>query len=247
MPSKARLKSQYPLPTAAGGVGSGFIDGLIISWVSATSISVSNGAAYIPSTGTPLVVPSTLTLSGLTLSVSSWQHVYLYDNAGTAAIEIVTTAPATPYSGKARAKTGDTSRRYLGSMKTDASGNLYKCSFGTDNRVQYLIHTSGAPLQVIADGVSTTPVTVSCTAAVPVTATRIELDVISTNSTGVSLYFSNSDIGTLSSSLFLQGYVTPLNFYTVLPLNSAQAFTVLYGGVPNGNLLGRLTAYNFER
>ena len=104
--------------------GPGYIDGLQMQWVSATAVTVSSGRAYIPSLGYYLDAPNAIALTGLVLTASTWHHLYLYDNAGTPAVECVTTAPAAPYSGTARAKTGDTSRRYIGSVLTDASAAI---------------------------------------------------------------------------------------------------------------------------
>ena len=95
-----------------------------MQWVSATAITVTSGSAFVPSLNKCLPVPNAIALTGLVLAASTFYHVYLYSNAGVPAIEVVTTAPASPYNGTARAKTGDTSRRYVGSVLTDASGNI---------------------------------------------------------------------------------------------------------------------------
>jgi hypothetical protein len=106
-------------------VGRGYIDGLQMQWVSGTALTVSSGAAYIEGSAAVLNAPSAIPKTSLSLTASTWYHVYLYDNAGTPAVELVTTAPAAAYNGTARSKTGDTSRRYLGSVKTDSSGSIF--------------------------------------------------------------------------------------------------------------------------
>lgn len=103
----------------------GYIDGLKTTLVSGTALTITSGAAYIPSLNKVLYIPTDISKSGLTLAASTLYHIYLYVNAGTPDIELVTTTPSTPYNGIARTKTGDSSRRYVGSVLTDASSNLY--------------------------------------------------------------------------------------------------------------------------
>ena len=99
-----------------------FIRGLDLT-VSTTTVTVSAGAAVIPSTGAPLEVSAPVTANIGATTASTWYHVYLYSNNGTPAIEISTTLP-TPYAYPAHTKTGDTSRRYLGSFRVDASNGV---------------------------------------------------------------------------------------------------------------------------
>ncbi len=247
--SIARILSQLRIPITAkmGGVGVTNISGLIISWNSGTSISVSAGSAYIPSLAGPVVVDTPLTLSGLTLTAATWYHVYLYDNAGTAAIEAVTTAPAAPYAGAARTKTGDATRRYLGSLKTaDGSSAFMKVKFTTQGRVQYQVHAGAAPLQIYNATPGAASFTVSSAGVVPVTATHVEAGLISTH-TGASLYIGNSDLGTVSQTNYLSGNVTPCNFFGIFAIDSAQNFSCIYSNTPTSALIIRVSSYLYER
>lgn len=125
----------YNVPTAYRGQGwdnaqPGQISGLVLEWVSSSSIKIKSGAAFIGSADRVMAVPSDITLSGLTgLTANTLYHAYVYDNAGTPAAEISTTAPATPFIGTARSKTGDTTRRYLGSVRTDGAGAIHEFQF----------------------------------------------------------------------------------------------------------------------
>ncbi len=123
----SQLAAQSP-PTRAAGAAlwthRGHIDGLKMEWVSGTSLRVTSGSAYIESLGYAIELPAAITKSSLVLVASSWYHIYLFDNAGTPDIEIVTTAPAAPYNGSARSKTGDTGKRWLGRVRTDESSAL---------------------------------------------------------------------------------------------------------------------------
>lgn len=102
------------------------IQGLQLTWNTPGNngnlLTVSSGSAWIPSLGRVYNVPSTITGPTQTLGASAFHYVYLYDNSGTPAIEISTTAPPAPYKGNARTKTSDTSRRFIGAVLTDATG-----------------------------------------------------------------------------------------------------------------------------
>jgi len=234
-----------PLSIVQGGVSAGYIEGLIMSWNSANSLSVGIGAAYVPGTGKVLQLTAPLTLSGLTLAASTWYHVYLYDNAGVAAIEAVTTAPAATYFGTARAKNLDASRRYIGSMLTDSAGGLYKCRFLSFGRVKYLASVLNAPFMVVA-GNSTAIATVDCSSIVPVTCFEAEGVALNGASVG-GIYISNSDVGGLSINIFLQAYAAGVASYTTVTLDASQRFTYAFDQTPNGLFRFRVAGYKYER
>lgn len=148
---------------------SGVITGLGLEWVSATSLRVTTGAAHIESLGRAISATSAITKSSLSLSASTWYYVYLFENAGAADIEIVTTAPATAYRGTARSKSGDTSRRFLGAVRTDGSGNLYE--FMTEaNETIWIVNATQTPFRVLAGGTTTAWTSFSLASVVPPTA-----------------------------------------------------------------------------
>jgi hypothetical protein len=137
----------------------GFITGLRLEWVSVSSIRVKPGAAQIPA-GDLLISTADITVSSISLGNNAWGHVYLYGNAGVPAVEVVTTAPA-GYFGGAYQKTGVSTRRYLGSVKTDSSGNIL--NFQHDpltGFVRYLNNPFAAPNEVLATGTATAETTV---------------------------------------------------------------------------------------
>ncbi len=243
-------------PTTLGGYGitdalatitpAGYIDGLKMVWNSATSISVTSGTCYIQGSSAVISFPSTLTLSGLSLTASTWYHLYGYLNSGTPAIELVTTAPAAAYSGTALSKTGDTSRRYIGSIRTDASGNVYNF-FQEGNIVTYLASNGAAPFLVITGGNATTPTSVSCSSIVPLTS-RIAIATSRNLDPGSSILLATSDCGfTLSGSLFLNNIPPGSGTCGFISTDSNQAFLYVYGTAPTGSFVSRVSGYIYER
>jgi hypothetical protein len=150
---------------AAGlGVGAGYIEGLIPKWISATSISLSSGAAYMPAAGKVMVVASDLTLSGLTLTAATWYYLYLYDNAGVAAIELSDVAPADPYNGTARTKTGNNTRRFITAIRAQVANVIRKFLWAED----YVNYTDVATLYLSMNGVTSAgPVPFSASSFIP--------------------------------------------------------------------------------
>lgn len=200
----------------------GYIEGLQMSWGSATGYTVSTGAAYVESLDRIYEVGSAITRSSLSLSANTWYHVYLYDNSGTPAIEESTTAP-TLYSGTARSKTGDSSRRYVGSLLTDGSGNLYK--FRHDPATGHVRHlTNINTFQVLSNGTSTVDATVDGSGAVPVTSRLAECFIEMDASGGLGVV-SNADVGTPALSNILAFARAGQQVSTLLALDANQDFT----------------------
>lgn len=220
-------------PMSGQPIPAGYIDGLKMEWVSGTQMRFTSGSAYVPSLGRALALAAAVTKSP-SLAASTWYHAYLYSNAGTPDVEVTTTAPDTPYSGTARAKTGDTSRRYIGSFKTDASGAIIQFIIDTTGAFRYLISNNLAPLRCLANGKATTRTTVSVAGAVPATAVGAIFIMTNTDTS----FFANLSIPTsVSSSVVgiapggaLAGQV--LTF----PTDSSQNVDYYYGSLPANGL-----------
>ena len=241
-------------PNISNGVSQGYIDGLKMIWVSGTAVSFSSGAAYIPSSGNVVNLTSQFNLTGLSLTASTWYHAYLFLSSGVPTVELVTTAPASPYYGTARAKTGDTSRRYLGSMKTDASGNVFQFIQNILD-ISYLMDTAITPAitRILAAGVATTVTTVNAATCAPVTSRLIYFNVAVLD-TSASARLGNSDMvggAGLSGAAALLNVVGGSNreyIFTMIPTNSSQAIQyVLAGTVSGAGLYLDLTGYTYER
>jgi len=68
------------------------IHGARLIWNSVNSLSVDIGSCYAEN-GDFINITGTLTASSLSLSNSTWYHIYVYLNSGVPAMEVVTTAP----------------------------------------------------------------------------------------------------------------------------------------------------------
>lgn len=160
---------------AAGGSGSvdpTFLRGLRLVWVAADSIDIEPGGAYIESAGVVLDVPSKISLTGLSFSAATWYHLYLYDNSGTPAVEVSTTAPAAPYYATSRSKTGDATRRYIGSLLSNSAGTPGLWRFisnvaGGELEVTWVTTANTSPWRVLSGGSATTATNVSVASMIP--------------------------------------------------------------------------------
>ncbi|WP_414604662.1 hypothetical protein [Stenotrophomonas sp. AR029] len=212
--------SGQPIPT-------GYIDGLKMEWVSGTQIRFTSGSAYIPSLGRALALAAAVTKTP-TLAANTWYHNYVYDNAGTTDVEVSTTVPAAPYNGTARTKTGDTSRRYIGSFRTDASGAILNFQ-QEGGRIIYQGFLNQAPFTVLSNGSSTTETTVSLTAVVPPTA-RVGMLRHTNGSTATSSRMNNS------SAVFpnyVMNFGTGADAFIDFVVNANQSVSYWCGGAPS--------------
>ena len=166
-----------------------FIRGLDLT-VSTTTVTVSAGAAVIPSTGAPLEVSAPVTANIGATTASTWYHVYLYSNNGTPAIEISTTLP-TPYAYPAHTKTGDTSRRYLGSFRVDASNGVRGVNT-VDGRA-FLQGSWYSVNRVLAGGTATPRTAVDVSSLNPVTALTCLLSANNGATAGVAAIGSTNE------------------------------------------------------
>lgn len=249
MPNLNNLTAQDLQWGTANWSGQGYIDGLKMVWNSATSLSVTSGAAFIPSLSKCLPSTTTLTLSGLVLAASTWYHLYLYLNAGAPAIECVTTAPASAYYGTARTKTGDTSRRYIGSVKTDASGNIYKF-VQTNSDVMYEENVIPAPFNILNNGTATTPTNVDASGVVPITSTSAYVQLY--NSTpNTTLGVANPDCNfplNIGGSATIFAITPALTTITKAQLSSTQLLNYEHSATPSsGGATIRVIGYTYER
>jgi hypothetical protein len=221
----------------------GFIDGFKLEYVSATSLRCLQGSAYIPSVGAIVNSPSSITKSSLSLSANTWYHVYFYLNAGTPDIEIVTTAPSAPYFSTARTKTSDTSRRYVGSVRTNASSQIVPFAhYPYNNEVKYRNNLSDNI--ALASGTATSPVTVSLSTWLPVTARIAQL--FAETGAGDLAFISNPDLTSTPSTNILFYLRASQQIYGTMEVSSAQSVNYVLGPSVTG-LSIYCSGYNYER
>lgn len=212
-----------------------YITGLKLSWASSTTITVGTGEAYV--NGVIVAVSSPIT-SGTITAADDIYHVYLYNNSGSAAIEVSTTDPATsPYSGTAYTKNGDTSRRYLGSVLCTSGGGVQDFLHAPGTGLMMYTNVN-APKRILANGGATTKTAVSTSSVIPTTGKMAQVIVINTNATyGLQTYDTNSN-GFL--------YIPPsARASSAFPLDSGNLYYAM-GGAGNGAYLD-ITGYYFER
>lgn len=239
--------SEYYHATAAQNAAlaalaiSGYIDGFRMVWNSGTSVTFESGTAAIQSSGTLLRSPTAVTKSGLSLAASTVVHAYAYSNSGTADIELSTTAPAAAYIGTARSKTGDTSRRYIGSLLTDATGAIF--NFSNDGRsVFYLVNVAQAPFRVLNAGTSATWTLVSFAGALPPTVTNA---IVNITAAGTAVSRVRPAGGTYVGNGRLYGLSPGALAFGPLPMNGGPQAEYIAdaGGACSVDVLG----YDFAR
>ncbi len=226
---------------------SGYIDGLQMVWNSVNSVSFTSGTAAIPSLGALLRFPSAITKSGLSLAASTFYHAYGFSNSGTPDVEITTTAPSSPYLGAARTKTGDTSRRYLGSFLTDTSGFIHQF-IQAGSLVLYPRGGAGGGsiFRVLSAKITAAEQAVSLSGVIPSTASGV-----------FARFFFNRSIGDNAMNFGPTSGLPKLNnvtspgvaFFTV-PLTPAQVlYIILNNDVTDGNGAAYIdvNGYTYER
>ncbi len=234
-------------PMSGQPIPAGYIDGLKMEWVSGTQIRFTSGSAYIPSLGRALALAAAVTKTP-TLAANTWYHNYVYDNAGSTDVEVSTTVPAAPYNGTARAKTGDSSRRYIGSFRTDGTGAII--SFLHEGR-KIIYRNSWAPSnRFLSGGTSTTPVVVSAAAfASPIS--RMLALMAQATSTNASYSLSTPDDVTGTYAQVINIETAPaggtFTIVTDFPLGTAQQLQYSFGSTPNGAAFLNACGYYFDR
>jgi hypothetical protein len=167
-------------------LGPNYINGLSLTRLATNSIRIETGLAILPNNRV-LRVTSPITFSSMSLLASTWYHVYLYLSGSSVLAEYVTASPATPYFGTARTKTGDTSRRYIGSFLTNSSAQIHDFSY-TNNYMAY--RTAGSNFRILNGGTALSLTAVSLANAVPGTATLVDIFCINIGS--AAIYLCNS-------------------------------------------------------
>ena len=246
-----------PLSVSQGGtgkitpvleVGKGYIDGFTLVFNGRKSITVKAGSAYVPGPAKMLTLAADKAMTIVPVQ-SGFTHFYLFDNSGTADVETSNVAP-TAYYNTAHQKTGDPSRRYLGSVLASSAGDIW--SFRHDIRSSTITYIEGAPTQApftLFSGVTApSPVSASTPTVVPSTGTTL-IGVVSLSS---GAYF-NTCIAEQATSPAAANWITAvgpaMNCPIPIPLSRAAATSgnFLFVIFPSGTASLYVTGYIFER
>ena len=246
MPNIANLPDADVKDGAAWWSSQGYIDGLQMQWDAVDGITVSSGSAWIPSESKVVHSDTAISKAGLSLTASTWYDLFLYLNAGTPDIEIVTTAPDAPYNGTARSKTGDASRRYVGSLRTESAGNLIRFDQAED-RIDYLMNINTAPLHPLHYGAAEVTTAVSLADAVPVTSKRVGMYLENTSTNGAIAYISVPPLASIADVIT---FVRPSGrLSSTYVLDATQSFNYAFNGTPSAGfgLDAWVTGYFYTR
>lgn len=220
----------------------GYIDGLKMEWVSGTSLRVTSGAAYVPGLDRVLELPAAVTKAGLSLSASTWYHVYGYLNSGVPDIEVSTTSPGSPYYGTARSKSGDPSRRYIGSIKSNASSEIIPFGhYPLSNEVKYRNNVSD---NLLVNTATTVPIVFSLAPLVPLTSRIVQI--FAESGAGDLVFISNPDLAVNPSTVILFYLRASQQIYGTMETSSNQEINVRLG--PSGyGVYVYVNGYNYDR
>jgi hypothetical protein len=145
-----------------------YISGLVVTKnAGGNTLDISAGSCYDPSSQRVITYAGATGVNAGTLGASQWNQVYIYDNAGTATIEVVNNAaaPSTTYAGTARQGGTNSNRRWIGSFLTDGSSNIRNML--AYERGHGIIEVWGGGLAVLSGGTSSTYAAVSLATVVP--------------------------------------------------------------------------------
>lgn len=98
-----------------------------------TPLRLRGGGGGTPSTTGEWIdyeVPSAISITNASLANSTTYYAYLYDNSGLTALELSTTASAFDAASGYRVKTGDATRLYVGTVRTDGSAQFLTSGTG---------------------------------------------------------------------------------------------------------------------
>jgi len=193
-----------PAAIGAAPMVSCYIDRAALVRTSNTQITVGPGVWALESGGY-VASATAITASVPSIAANTWYHVYGYADAGTPAIEISTTGPAAAYACTAKSKTGDTSRRYLGSVRTrTTAAELVTWTFA-DGEITWVEGSSDTTFRRVVAGGSAS----QTAAALP--GTTVSLVSAIPAGTGVQRV-----------TLWLTGGALTGNYYNITPKGGAQ-------------------------
>jgi hypothetical protein len=199
---------------------------------SPTIADIFGGSTYVAEEGEVLNVPTSTIGGGLV--ASTMYHFYVqYGGESGQGVVVRTTTGATFVFNEgfnARYQDGDFDDRYIGALRTDASGNYFRqqtLGLGSELLVSYLENMAASPFLVVSGGTATSAQTVNLGPSglklVSPTCQRVHLSVGVNSSSSVAL--DDGSLGTLSFTNYLRRVTTTERGKDIwLPLDSSQSF-----------------------
>lgn len=175
--------------------------------------------------------------NGATITFAGWYYVYLYDNSGTPTVEIVSTIPSSEFSGTARSKTGDTTRRWIGACRLNTSGdiiNFQTLGSGSLRKYQWLTDTTTSPFRILAGGTATSATNINASVVSCEYTKAIVLRMVNLSTNGGVLYADTSDTGTNATTSGFIGILQDADVVLEHPINSSRQLRYGWSGSITG-------------
>lgn len=233
-----------PLSREQGGIGGafGFIDGLGLAWLSGTSIAIRAGGAYVPSVGR-VVTYAGGTIAPITVGVvNTFVHLYLTE---TGTIDQSATAAPVRYYNQAHQKSGDNTRRYIGSLliASNAAGAYQFIHRPESGEIKYTVANPQAALFRMVSGGTGSSVAFTTRTVTPPTAHALKA---AWQNVGTSLaFFTPSDAGTAVGGGWMIAVSAGSIFNDSCPI--AADGTISYNAVGGASANCYALGYFFDR
>lgn len=228
------------------------ISGLQMGWQSSGTLTISAGSAWIPGISDFLIVTGTITYQWTNpLPVSAFQHIYLYNKNGVAALEVTGTSPS-PYISNSYTKQNDLSKRYIGSVLIDSNGYMLNFDHNsTYGSVLYRQAQDTSPFRVLSNGKTAIPniSSVALSSVVPSTSKIANIHVTNSDST-FFVYMTNSE-ASINPVVSIDGIVVVNSglspYLPTFPLDSSQNLQYTYRSTPTNGFYIDVYGYYFQR
>lgn len=226
------------------------ISGIVITKGTGNTITVSAGYAYVPASDRVLSFAGVSSASAGTLGASQWSQVYLYDNAGTASLEVVNNVDptSTTYAGTARQGGTGSNRRWVGGFLTDASSNIVGSSIAEIPNGYRA--TGPAGVRCLSAGSATTFTVISLAAVAPKYATVGALfnSLVTARTAGTDLNLSLNGTN-IAASCQVPGMASPAGFGAsifAMPVFLNSGVPSIYYKVTTGTTMVYLDVGGYE-
>lgn len=200
------------------------------------TVIMGQGVCYLPNTRR-LISDGTSSVTLVSPPINTWYFAYAYEgDPGVALLELSTTVPDAPYptpSSTARTKTGDSTRRYIGSVYVQSTGllrpfrQLNAADVGQVVLFSAATASGGVPVtsSLLSAFVAPTATTLALNPIVPATATHVRLDV--KNMSNRQIYIGNPDNGPASPTNWIISAMPNESVCCDVELSSTQTISAI--------------------